>query len=72
MYISVGIGILTFCSYRDESRDGRTKVKMTDLITNNSRLVPNFVKVFVNYVNKKLCYNRVHVVAYSNGSEINT
>jgi len=45
---------------------------MTDLITNNSRLVPRFVKVFVNYANKKLCYNRVHVVAYSNDSEINT
>ena len=53
MYISEGIVILTFCSYCDESRDRRTKVKMTDLITNDSRLVPNFVKFFVNYGNKK-------------------
>jgi hypothetical protein len=61
-----GIVIPTFCIYCEESRDGRAKVKMADLITNNSRLVPSCVKFFFNYANKKKCYNRVHVVAYSN------
>jgi hypothetical protein len=57
--------------YCDESRDGRTRIKMTDLITNNSRLVSNFVKIFLNYANRKIYATLVHIVVYSKDSEIN-
>jgi hypothetical protein len=55
--------------YCDESRDGRTRVTITDFITNNSRLVSNFVKIFVNYANSKI--HATLLVVYSKDSEIN-